>query len=74
MNISQKLYHNDIRQAFEKGQSAGIQEGRDQVKKELQGQALEARIKLVNAVGQALNTQSSLLNGLAASLGNIRVL
>lgn len=36
--------------------------------------ALQAQIKLINAVGQTLQQQSGLVSGLASALDNIRVL
>lgn len=68
MTISKK----QLAEAYERGRQDGIQIGyRQAVEAARKSQEVrDSYIKLVNAVGQAMNTQTNLLQSLASALDN----
>lgn len=54
------------------GYQQGLEAGRQQVVRERKAMQAEVFIKLVNACGQAMNVQSSMLGSLAAVLDEAR--
>ena len=68
MTISKK----QLAEAYERGRQEGMQIGYQQaVEAAAKSQAArDGYIKLVHAVGQAMNTQTTLLQGLASALDN----
>lgn len=56
--------------SYQAGYNAGLSAGRKLEASQLNTQRIEAFVKLTNSVGQTMDTQARLLQGLAGALDN----
>lgn len=76
MTISKKQLaeseHVAYNNGYRTGMDYGLAKGKASVERDSRQQRIEAFIKLVNACGQAMNVQSTMLASLAAALDEAR--
>lgn len=64
MTISKKQMAEAVEAAYKRGYEEGHSTGRQYERQQLATQKLEAQVKLMNAAGQAMQVNASLLSGL----------
>ena len=57
-NLSKSAYNECVYRATEAGRFQGIQEGKAQAWNSVKNEQLQARLKLLNQIGQAMEAQS----------------
>lgn len=71
--MTRKTAAEKLNEAYQNGYHAGVAAAREQfarAKPDLYKETLEAKIKLINAVGQSMQTQATLMTGLAQVFDN----